>query len=169
MNNILHKLPYATQTFLLKLQNALNEPLYYFGSVTRMDYIPGCDIDAALFSHNPASILIQLQHILDIPRTQIKRQVTHVKHRMCYGHKINYKNSDNTIKLELVIYDEQYKPDLLEHYKKSTNAPTYICFILLFLKCLSYCKLLNNDVYYKIKLFIYNYIYVLDSKIVVVD
>ncbi len=169
MNNILYKLPYHTQAFLLNLQNTLNMPLYFFGSITRIDYIPGCDIDAALFTHNVKSALIQLQDVLDIKRSQIKRQITHVKNRVCHGYKINYKNEDKTIKLELVIYDEMYKPALLEHYEKSKNAPFFICVLLLFLKCLSYCKLLNNDIYYSIKLFIYNYIYVLDSKIVVID
>lgn len=169
MNNILYKLPYDTQVFLLNLQNSIDEPLYFFGSVTRMDYIRGCDIDAAVFSHNPNSIILQLQYALNVKRSQIKRQVTHVNNRICRGYKINYKNKDKTIKLELVIYDQMYKPELLEHYKKSTNAPIHVCLLLLLLKYLSYCGLLNNDIYYKVKLFIYKYIYVLDSKVVVID
>ena len=65
MNTIPVILPNKLQRFFKRIENDLDTELYFYGSVTRSDYIPNkSDIDVAIFTDNEYSDMYKLQHIL---------------------------------------------------------------------------------------------------------
>ena len=76
MEDIKNKMPMHKRQFFTKLENYLDAPLYYFGSIQRYDYSPETsDIDAVLFTNNEASSISQLQNWFHVSKNDFKRVV----------------------------------------------------------------------------------------------
>lgn len=165
-----NKLPEQMDAFITLLKNYINEPIYFFGSVNRIDYMPSkSDIDAAIFTNNVTNMLILLQNFLKVEKDEIKRIVLKVNNKVIHGNKIHYKNKDEKIDIELVIYDIKYKEYMLEHYRIIEKTPIIICYVLLFLKYLQSYHLLPSFLYYKIKYFLFTSVVGFDNNILVVN
>jgi len=163
-----NKLPEDMDTFITLLKNYINEPIYFFGSVNRIDYVPyKSDIDAAIFTNNLNNMSMLLQHFLKIEKDEIKKIIVKVNNTIIHGKKIHYKNKHEKIDIELVIYDIKYKEIMLEHYRVIESTPIFICYILLFLKYLQLYNVLPSFVYYKIKCFLFTFIVGFDNNILV--
>lgn len=164
-----NKLPEKIQIIIDNLKNYVNEPIYFFGSVNRLDFIPyNSDIDAAIFTNNIKNITLQIENFFNGENIETKDTIVKMKNKIIRGNKIKYKNEG--IKIELVIYDIRHKNILMEHYiKQSSNVPILICLILLIIKYLRMFYILPKFLYYKIKNFLFTYIVRMDSVIIVFD
>ena len=54
------------------------------------------------------------------------------------GYKSKYINEANKLTVEISIYDEKYKEQILNEHKSKFNLPLYITIVLNFLKVLHY-------------------------------
>lgn len=152
--------------FLTNLETITNHTLYFFGSSVRMDYMHGCDIDMAMFSDNPSSLMSQIVGCLHIKKSDFKSFVHMEGNSLVDGHKLNYSNND--INVELVIYDTRFKERMLNFYETSANMPIVISITLLILKYLLKLGILNKRTYYKIKVFIFSN-FVNSNKLIVLN
>ena len=117
MNKIRDDFPEHVKIFFKKLQEYLETDLYFYGSVTRSDYVPGkSDIDVAIFTDNEHSIISKLQHVLHVKRNEFKKVVWKLNGNMIYGYKIKCDEYVD-INCEISIYNNEFKKVLLDEYQ----------------------------------------------------
>jgi len=153
MNELKNELQKKTKDFFKKMQDYLDTQLYFYGSVTRSDYVPDkSDIDVAIFTDNEASIISKLQHYLHVKRDAFQKVVWKLNGTMLYGYKIKCEEYVG-INCEISIYNNDFKPLLLDEYTKPIKNDSWIIFILLYLTKLFYYKipLLSKDTYNNLK------------------
>lgn len=141
MEDIKNKMPIHQRHFFTKLENYLDTPLYYFGSVRRYDYSPdNSDIDAILFTNNESRSISQLQNWFHVSKHSFKRVVHFLKgpKRIVYGHKLTYKNEKQKISSDIVIYNVKDEEYIKLDDKRKIDMPFYMVTILLLLKFLHY-------------------------------
>jgi predicted nucleotidyltransferase len=156
MNEIRSDLPKKDKIFFNKLRDYLDTPLYFYGSVTRSDYVDGkSDIDVAIFTDNEASTITKLQHFLHVNRNAFDKVVWKLNGNLIYGYKIKCgEYVDN--KSEIAIYNNEFKPILMEEMNKYNEIPFYFSILLFILKTFHYTiPLLPGKLYahYKRELF----------------
>lgn len=134
METIKYKLSTKKIEFLQNMQEYLDTSLYFFGSIQRFDYIDNVsDIDICIFTDNMDSTILSLQQYLNVDKKNIKRFYIKSKNtQIKNGYKVFYKNS--FIKLEISIYDNKYKEDILEELISIIYIPYFYSIILLILK-----------------------------------
>jgi len=134
METIKYKLSKKKKEFLQNMQEYLDTKLYFYGSVQRLDYIDNVsDIDVCIFTDNMDSTILSLQQYLNVERKYIKKfYINSLDKKIMSGYKIYYRNS--FIKLEISIYDEKYKEDVLYQLTTLINMPYYYTILLLILK-----------------------------------
>ena len=67
-------LPEETKHFFLKMQEHIEEKIYFFGSITRLDYFQGhSDIDNCVFSENVESTLSKVKMYLGSNKYYLKK------------------------------------------------------------------------------------------------
>ena len=54
------------------------------------------------------------------------------------GYKGKYIDESNKLMLEISVYDEKYKSEILQEHQSKFNIPLYITVVLIFLKILHY-------------------------------
>lgn len=159
MENTKNKLTHEQSNFFNELSNYLDTKLFYYGSVQRPDYIPGkSDIDVDIFTDNESSTISKLQHFLHIDKKKFKRVLWKMRQnkKLTTGHKINYNNS--FLKAEFAIYNEKYKPYILEEHNSKSSLPFYSTWLLNLLKILHYqVGILPNSYYTFLKRKVLNY------------
>jgi len=147
--------------FFVDLQNYLNENLYFYGSINRLDYFKNnSDIDIAVITENTNSVLFKIQHYLNVEKTNIKKiyQQLNKKNTIVRGYKIVYKDRENNFTFDLVIYDEKYKQMILENIYKHNTMPIVFSILLYILKFLFYkLYVLPKSFYMSIKNMIFYY------------
>jgi predicted nucleotidyltransferase len=155
MNEIRNDLPKNIRQFFYKLRDYLDTKLYFYGSVTRDDYIHGkSDIDMGIFTDNEWSTMTKLQHFLHVKREDFDKVVWKLNGKLLYGYKI--KSPDPNIRYEIAIYNNEFKPTLMKEMNIFNNIPLSLSIILFILKSLHYkIPLLSGKTYasYKRKLF----------------
>jgi hypothetical protein len=141
MDDVKHKMPMNKQIFFTNLENYLETPLYYFGSVKRYDYSPdNSDIDAILFTNNEASSISHLQNWFHASKSEFKKTVNYLptSKQIAYGHKYTYKNKTQNISTDILIYNIKYEELLKKDTLSKINVPLYITIIWIILKFLHY-------------------------------
>ena len=74
MANVKDKLTPFEQVFFNKLENYLDKPIYFYGSILRDDYFPQMsDIDIDIFTDNENSTITMLQNFLNLPNNAFKK------------------------------------------------------------------------------------------------
>lgn len=136
MDKIKNKLSQEKIVFLENLEMYLDTKLYFYGSIYRIDYIDGVsDIDVGIFTNNMERTLLHLQQFLIIDKKEIKKFYLKTRNnKIMDGYKIMFKNK--IIKLEISIYDEQYKNIVLNDFFMVIYIPQIYSYILIFLKFL---------------------------------
>jgi predicted nucleotidyltransferase len=157
MNSVPSVLPKSTQDFFKRIQNDLDkhQDLWFYGSVTRSDYIPNqSDIDVAIFSDNEYSDISKLQNILHVKRNDFDKIVWKLNGQIIYGYKIKVKH----INCEIHIYNKDFESTLIDEFTKPLKNQSYLTsFLIYFLKFLYYrLRILPDDIYSKGKRFIMN-------------
>jgi predicted nucleotidyltransferase len=161
MNTIPDVLPKKTRDFFKRIENDLDRELWFYGSVTRSDYVPErSDIDVAIFSDNEYSDMSKLQNILHVKRSDFDKIVWKLNGEIIYGYKIKVEN----INSEIHIYNNDFKTTLIDEFTKPLKNQSIIIFFLIWLLKLLYYRLniLPPDLYAKFKRFIMNDL--IDSK-----
>ena len=150
----------SVKTFLSSLKQSLDVELYFYGSVQRMDYFPGSDIDVSIFADNMTSAVNKISHFLKVDKHKIKKtfSITHGKHNSVFGHKIFYASPDLDSPIEFSIYDKKDKDDVLQRHRAKLSIPIYISGILILFKFLFHSVgVLNLKTYKDIKAFLLSY------------
>lgn len=148
--------------FINKLKNYLNVPIYFFGSIQRIDYIPNLsDIDLLIFYDNKPSFLYKLLNFLNLNKNDCKKIFYKINDKLIYGYKIKYNqpiySDSNNLKLEISLYHEKYKSFILNYEIQQIYLPFYITIPLLIIKYLYYLNLISKKIYLKSKKYIINF------------
>ena len=132
--------PYESD-FFDKLKNYIDKPIYFYGSIQRADYLPGkSDIDIDIFTDNVFSTLILLQNFFNINKNEFKKSFYKIDktNTVVPGYKSKYIDEANKLTLEISVYDEKYKKEILQEHQSKFNLPLHITFFLVILKILHY-------------------------------
>jgi len=163
METIKNKLSDYEKNFFTKLQNYIEKPLYFYGSIQRDDYFPQLsDIDIDIFSDNVNSTLNLLQNLLNLKKYEFKKSFYKMNktNKLIPGYKHKYSDKNNKLTVEMSVYDEKYKEDILHEHRSKFNLPLYISIGLIFLKILHYnLGVLSIYYYSKLKKFLTNECY----------
>jgi predicted nucleotidyltransferase len=121
-----NELPEKLKHYLMNLSNYVDSRIYFFGSIQRLDYLPGIsDIDCVLFVENEKSATHKLAHFLQIDPIKIKK-VFFFKHKYATGYKVKFIYDD--IKIELIVYNEIYK-DVILDFQYIEMSPIIACML----------------------------------------
>jgi predicted nucleotidyltransferase len=158
MNQLRNDLPQKIKDFFIKMRNYIDDELYFYGSVTRSDYVPGkSDIDVAIFTDNESSTISKLQHFLHVKRNAFEKLIWKLNGTMIYGYKIKC-DKYTDINCEIAIYNNEFKEVLIDEFVKPTQNASIIITILLHIVKLFYYKipLLPTQTYIYLKRTILN-------------
>jgi|688.fasta_scaffold439865_1 hypothetical protein len=164
MDNIKPRLGDYKYHFLLNLQNYLDTTLLFFGSIQRIDYFEGSsDIDIAVLTDNPTSMMSKIKHHLNISNSNITRIYQSFnndkEHSLIRGYKMTYKDTERNWGFDIIIYDEKYKNSVLNEITITNNLPFYITWWFFIIKFLYYkLNVISKSLYYKMKQVIFNII-----------
>lgn len=155
-------MPLYAKNFFDKLSNYLNTKIYYFGSIQRYDYFPkSSDIDVDIFTDNEDQTINYLMNFLGLKKYEFKKFVykLHQTNKLVYGHKVKYKEPYNNFSVEISIYNENVKYEVLKEHNLKMNIPIYTSFLLIIIKYLYYnFSLLSKSNYKYLKGLIINYL-----------
>lgn len=137
-----NKIPTDIQKFFNKLSKYIDEKIYFYGSVQRIDYFPeNSDIDIHIFTDNVHEMVNKVCHYLHIDKkvnaTKLAIYLANAK-TMVYGYKIQYKCRKLNFITEITIYNKKYKSMILEEDKAVTNMPFVLGVVIYILKYLYY-------------------------------
>ena len=125
--------------FFDKLKNYIDKPIYFYGSIQRDDYFPQLsDIDIDIFTDNVFSTLVLLQNFLNINKKEFKKSFYKIDktNTVVPGYKSKYIDEANKLTVEISVYDEKYKKEILQEHQSKFNLPFYITALLCVLKFL---------------------------------
>jgi hypothetical protein len=158
MEEIKEKITERNYYFLKRMEEYIGDDLIFFGSIKRFDFIKNhSDIDIAIISDNVAGTLIKLKSFLDIDNRNIRKIIQKVSNSntIVYGYKTYYDDNDNNLSLEMIIYDEKYRKQVIEHIYIHNRLPFYITYFLLLIKIIYYkLNLMSSSTYKWIKSFV---------------
>jgi hypothetical protein len=140
--------------FFRNMENYLDTPVYFFGSVQRLDYVPGySDVDVILFADNMTEMQYKLTSFLKRSKTDMKRIVKHLGNYIFQGYKIFYKNADASVIAEINIFPSVDKSNYLRmQHELKENVPFIICVIMYIIKLVYYrLGFLSSDQYRYLK------------------
>lgn len=155
MNTIPTILPKKTQDLFRRIENDLDTELYFYGSVTRSDYVPNkSDIDVAIFTDNEYSDMSKLQHILIFKKSDFNKVVWKLNGKMIYGYKVKIKD----INCEISIFNNDFKDLLVDEYTKPNKNKSIIIYYLIYILKLFYYQipLIPKKNYVELKRYIMN-------------
>jgi hypothetical protein len=138
--------------FFDKVRRQIELPLYFYGSVQRVDYISGkSDIDVMLFSDDEHQTAQKLQAILSANPAKVKQVIIMTNGRPAVGFKVPY-TDHKTISAEFSVYNRKHQQSLLRDRRNDFQVPLIISTLLLFLKWIYYQKeWISSDTYVTIK------------------
>ena len=158
-------LPPATQRFLDGLSDYIGEPLYFFGSVQRFDYIPGkSDVDIEVFADDEQTMMRKMSIYLHVDPDAFEKVVWKLDGRFVYGYKLQYTHKD--IVAEFSLFNSRFKEAVQkEHYSK-TDLPLWIIALLYVLKLAYYnLGIVPKHLYNVTKRFILNTLFLCDESL----
>jgi hypothetical protein len=170
METTKNKLPENYNIFFNNMSNYLDTKIYYYGSVQRQDYLyNSSDIDIDIFTENEFSTIYKLIHFLDIKKKQVSKFIFKgdISQNLIKGHKIIY--NKNNLKVEISIYNEKNKKEILHEHNKGANLPFIIVWSLLILKFIYYrLRIIPDKLYKKMKFIIINILKKKDTGVFIV-
>lgn len=158
MNNINNekiqkKLSDNQKIFLNALSNYIDDEIYLYGSITRMDYIPEkSDLDIDIFTDNEYSVIQKLCNFLHLKKNDFQKVIYKIDNVVVNGYKSKYENADKKLSVELSIYNQKNKKLVMKQHDKANHLP-YILLVLLYILKNFYYRLgiISNKMYSKIK------------------
>jgi hypothetical protein len=158
MEDIKPRLSEYKYNFFTRLQNYLETELIFYGSIKRYDYFKeSSDIDMIVITDNTNSTLSKLQNFLKLQKGEIQKLIQKFSYpdtNIINGHKIKYKDIENDIIMDILIYDEKYKTQVINNVNKS-NLPTHMVILMCIIKYLYYTlHIITRDMFLDIKNFL---------------
>lgn len=152
------KLTQNQRDILNQISIHIDKPIYIYGSINRLDYIPGkSDIDIDIFTENESSTINILSTLLNLNKIKFKKSVFKIDSTMVFGYKTTYLDEVNGIKFEISIYNEKYKNIVLYDHNNGRFLPFYITSVLYIIKILFYnLNLISKKFYKRCKRFLMN-------------
>ena len=91
-----------------------------------------------------------VQNFLNLGKNEFKKSVYKMDktNKVIPGYKGKYIDLKNNLNVEISVYNDKYKDDILEEHLSKFNLPFYIIFILVILKILHYNLGMLPIVYY---------------------
>jgi hypothetical protein len=162
MEDIKPRISEYKYNFFTSLQNYLESELIFYGSIKRYDYFKeSSDIDIIVITDNTNSILSKLQNFLKLQKGKIQKLIQKFSYpdtNIINGYKIKYKDVENDIIIDILIYDEKYKIPVMNNINKTNNLPTYMIIIMCIIKYLYYIlHVITKDMFLDIKNFIFTW------------
>jgi hypothetical protein len=160
-----NKLSPEIKKFYKKLSEHIDEKIYFYGSIQRLDYLPEySDIDIHIFSENVHETINKLSNYLHInKKDEVQKIAIYLANtkNMIYGYKIEYTCKKLNFNTEITVYNIKYKSATLQEDIAVINIPFLFGIVLYIIKFLYYkLQILNKKQYqyYKCNL-INNYLY----------
>ena len=151
MEDIKDRLGEYKYNFLKKLENYIGTELIFFGSIKRCDYFQeNSDIDIAIISDNVQDTLTKIKFFLDLNNSKIRKifQKFPNDNNIVYGYKTNYEDEDNQLSIEIILYDEKYRKQVMKSLNNINNFPFYITYFLIIIKFFYYkFHLISSETY----------------------
>ena len=141
-------------SFFRSLRNFLDTPIYFFGSIQRLDYIPGySDIDVLVFTDNFSEMKYKLTSFLQKQAGDYKRIVKHIGDQVFVGYKIFYKNLEKSIIAEVTVFASKDKDLYLKIQREvKDSVPLGIMLVMYIVKLLFYrLEIISHSTYRDIK------------------
>ena len=131
-----NKLSDDVQVFLRSVKQALDIDFIFYGSVQRLDYYRGSDIDISIFTDNVSSVISKLAAYLNVDKRKIKRtfSMSHGKYNPVLGNKIYYISENLSSPIEFSIYNVKDKDEVITRYHSKLNVPIYVSVLLILTK-----------------------------------
>jgi hypothetical protein len=153
LNKIKDKLSNEQYLYFLELQEKIELPLFFMGSITRSDYIKGkSDLDIEVFTDNIASTKEKLNYLFNYYETQKENIIIifKIKDVPFSGYKYTVNNSG--IQFDLTLYKKESEKTILYYRTREINVPLTISAFLIIIKFLHYSlNIINKRNYYLIK------------------
>lgn len=158
MDRINKRLTPNQKIFFDKFSQYINQPLYYYGSIKRADFIPGkSDIDIDIFTDNEQSTILLICNYLNYKRSEIKKFVYKINSVVVHGYKTKYRDINNGINVEFSIYNSKYKTIVLNDRNYGECLPFHIIFALYIVKFMFYnLNIISKQSYKRCKRFLMN-------------
>ena len=165
-----HPLTHNQSLFLSQLRTFMNEPVYFYGSILRGDYIQGLsDIDVLMFYDDDVLANNKLVKYFKYLATKEPQENIHIKStRFIYhsketkkiisGYKVKYQDIEKAIPVEITIYKKEHQKLMLDEQKKKADVNIFITWFLIIFKILAYrYRLISEEMFkfVKEKLFIW--------------
>ena len=141
MDDIKHRLTDYKYNFLSKLKEYLDTDFLFYGSIKRLDYLENnSDIDIAILTDNPSSMLAKIKNYLNIKNAKIKKiyQTFNNESSLINGYKFTYTDEENNWGFDVVIYNEIYRDIIIKDIYYINNLSFFTTIILYILKFLYY-------------------------------
>jgi hypothetical protein len=153
LNEIKDKLSNDQYLYFLELQEKLDLPLFFMGSITRMDYIKGkSDLDIEIFTDNVASTKEKLNYLFNYYETQKENIIIIFKIKDVPFSGYKYTVNQAGIQFDLTLYKKESQKTILYYRTREINVPFTISALLIIIKFLHYSlNIINNRNYYLIK------------------
>lgn len=153
-----NKLTEKQLIFFQKLKNYIDKPIYFYGSIQRNDYYPGkSDVDIVIFSENEQSLILMLCNFLNLNKTNFKKCIYKLKNTIFNGFKAKYKDKETNLNIEISLFDEKFKNEIINEHSRNLVLPFYISFVLYIIKFFYYdIGFISNDFYKSCKRFLMN-------------
>jgi len=158
MEQINKRLTPKQKDFFNEMSLYIDQPIYFYGSITRQDYIQGkSDIDIDIFTDNEISTIYSLCNFLNVKRSDFRKSVYKIDSRIVYGYKCKYQDVSKGIEIEVSLYNNKYKEIVSQDHNSCKILPIYISVILIIIKFLYYnLNILPVNVYKKAKQLLMN-------------
>ena len=105
MEQINNRLTDKQKEFFNNLSIYIDKPIYFYGSIIRMDYIPGkSDIDIDIFTDNELSTINMLCNYLGLNKYDFRKSVYKINSKMVYGYKGKYEYKTKDISIKYIKY-----------------------------------------------------------------
>ena len=142
MENINNNITLKQRSFFKHIQEKIEEPLYFYGSVQRIDYFNGkSDIDVCIFCNNIESTKAKLCNILGVSKEKYTKVIwlepDDTSNKLIEGGKIKYNNTD-VGPIEFSLFDIENKSLIIDYHKDKILIPWYASYLLFILKLLYY-------------------------------
>lgn len=145
--------------FCNKIRVATSLPIYFYGSIQRLDYIQDhSDVDVFMFSPNVDETVQTIRYLMNNQSFKLKKVVYNAPHTssFIYGYKIKNKAAN----MEMSIFPLSYQSIILTENEKKTNLPLFVVYLLMILKYMYYrMGILSSSLFKTIKNYLLNNVY----------
>jgi len=148
--NIQKRLTNNQKDFFNTLSNYIDDEIHIYGSIKRFDYIADkSDIDVDIFTDNESSLINKLCNLLNMKKCDFNKVLYKIDdNNIVKGFKTKYENAEKKLKIELSIYNNKNRQQIIKQHEKANNLPFFILFLLYILKYLYYKLGIISDIVY---------------------